>query len=98
MVFLDSLDAANASAHHNPDRVAVHFCDLEACVLDSLYCRGDAVVYERVHLARVFRRQELVNIEILNDSSNTRRESAGIKFVDDTNTGDTVAYVVPSFV
>ena len=53
---------------------------------------------ERVHLARIFRRQVLVDVEILHGAADSGRKRAGIKVVNEADTGNAVAYVVPSFI
>src|SRR5688572_28935320 len=96
MILLDGADAPDTGPHRDAEAMRVRFVDRKTGVLHRLHRRSDAVVHERVGLARFFRLEVSADVEVADRAGETRRERAGIEVLDGTDSADAVADVVPA--
>ena len=92
------LYATHAGAHCYADRVTILFGDFEAGVSDCIHGRGNAVVDEWIHLASLFGRHIVANVEVLDRTAYSGWKLTGIKVVNKTNSRHTIADVVPGII
>ena len=79
MLGLDGPQAADSSAAHGPATVGVRLAEVEAGVGDRLDPRGDAVVHELVHAARILGGDVLTHIEAANLPAEAHRKGGHIE-------------------
>ncbi len=90
---LDHRQAADAGTDDDADALGVLLGDRQAAVVEGLDARGDAVMDERIHVARFLRRDVLLDVEALDlagDATGQRRRVEARDRVDARPAGEDV--------
>ena len=98
MAFLDPRQSTDTGPYGDSDSLRIAVVDLKARGFDRLNAGGNAVVDERVILARILGRHIGGHIKVFDGSADATRELAGIKAIQHRDTTAAVDNALPAVV
>ena len=93
--FFNAWEAAYAGADGNTDAVRIRIGGSDARILHGLYARRHAVMYERVHLALIFFRDVLLQIQVADGTAYAYGKSRGVEMGDLPDAADAGNDIAP---